>query len=435
VNESERRGAQTCAALAGPALDRRLDRRAQAPLIVAFSGGGDSLALLIAAKAWADGAGRRLIAVTVDHGLQAAGAAWAAWCEARCIRLKVEHRTLAWMGEKPATGLAAAARAARHALMARAAREAGAGVILMGHTADDRLEARLMRSRGGSVPEPREWAPSPLWPGGRGHFILRPLIGTRRAAIREALTVAGETWIEDPANSDPRQPRSRARATIAGGRAAAPPGASLGAGLLRHVVEGPGGDLTIARAGLAPAPVGEVRALIGAALLCASGTDRPPRGERLDRLLGRLAKEDRFVATLAGARVEADGEAVRIVREAGDPRRAVGAFTPLRAGACVVWDGRFEIKARSSGPAIGSLRGLMARLDGPQRDALKTVPARARPGLPAVIDEAGRVTCPTLVADHRLSVRSLVSPRLAAALGAVNCEAAMGRMAKTLATT
>src|SRR5476649_772442 len=96
--------------LAAPALHRRLDRTSHAPLIVAFSGGGDSLALLIAAKAWADEAGRRVIAVTVDHRLQAAGAEWAAWCEARCRRLGVEHRTLAWTGDKPAAGLAAAAR-------------------------------------------------------------------------------------------------------------------------------------------------------------------------------------------------------------------------------------------------------------------------------------------------------------------------------------
>ena len=198
--------------LAAASLSCRLDPNAPPPLVVAFSGGGDSLALLIAAKAWAEGAGRRLVAVTVDHRLQAAGAEWARWCEARCRRLGVAHRTMIWTGGKPATGLSAAARHARHGLIADAARQAGACVILMGHTADDRLEARSMRAAGGSVPDPREWSPSPVWPQGRGLFILRPLIEARRAAIRAALAAAGETWIEDPANRDPRHARAPAPA-------------------------------------------------------------------------------------------------------------------------------------------------------------------------------------------------------------------------------
>ena len=49
-------------------LDRRLDRNVERPLLVACSGGGDSIALLLAARAWARGAGRRLVAATVDHG-------------------------------------------------------------------------------------------------------------------------------------------------------------------------------------------------------------------------------------------------------------------------------------------------------------------------------------------------------------------------------
>ncbi|MEO8812246.1 MAG: ATP-binding protein, partial [Caulobacteraceae bacterium] len=51
--------------------------------MVAFSGGGDSLALLLIAKAWADGAARRLVAATVDHRLQPASADWARWCAGR----------------------------------------------------------------------------------------------------------------------------------------------------------------------------------------------------------------------------------------------------------------------------------------------------------------------------------------------------------------
>jgi tRNA(Ile)-lysidine synthase len=71
-------------------------------------------------------------------------------------------------------------------------------VILMGHTADDRLEARAMRADGSTTPDPRAWSPSPAWPEGRGIFLLRPLLGLRRGEIR-GWRDGGESWSEAPA--------------------------------------------------------------------------------------------------------------------------------------------------------------------------------------------------------------------------------------------
>src|SRR5205823_5245039 len=133
-----------------------------APLAVAFSGGGDSLALLILAKSWADRHGRALLALTIDHRLQTDASAWARWCAGRAGQLGVAHQTLVWEGVKPATGLSAAARQARHRLLAAATRAAGASVLLMGHTADDVAESRLMRATGSTVPDARAWSPSPV---------------------------------------------------------------------------------------------------------------------------------------------------------------------------------------------------------------------------------------------------------------------------------
>jgi tRNA(Ile)-lysidine synthetase-like protein len=198
-------------------MSARLDRDSAAPIAVALSGGGDSVAVLLAARRWALSAGRRLVCLTVDHGLSPLSGAWTATCADRARSLGLEHRTLVWTGAKPAAGLAAAARAARHRLLADAAREAGAAVILIGHTADDRLEARAMRAEGCSVSEPRAWSPSPAWPGGRGVFILRPLIDIRRAAIRRGLAERGETWLDDPANVDAISLRARVRARIGDG--------------------------------------------------------------------------------------------------------------------------------------------------------------------------------------------------------------------------
>ena len=417
-------------------LDRRLDRRTAPPLIVAFSGGGDSLALLVAAKAWADAAGRRLHAITVDHRLQSAGAGWAAWCEGRATRLDVTHSTLVWTGDKPATGITAAARLARHCLIAEAARDLGAAVVLMGHTADDRLEGGWMREAGASVPDPRVWAPSPAWPEGRGVFILRPMLNIRRAAIRTGLVARGETWIDDPANSDPAQTRARARLALIGGGSCLPTiNDSAPSALFDSVIEGRAGDLSITVGALAAAPVDEARLLVGAALLCAAGTSRPPRRARLDRLMDEIRGGEGFVATLTGARIESDGEVVRFMRDAGEFARRGTIDEDLPPGRLIVFDGRFELAARRAGLRLGPQRGRAAALSKAEHLAIKSTPPRARAGAPVVVFPDGAVTSP-LFADHPdIDVRSLITPRLAAALSVINCESAVTRVAKSAKTS
>ena len=193
------------------ALDRRLRPDSAAPLAVGFSGGGDSLALLILTLEWAQAHGRTVVSLTVDHQLNPASAAWTVAAAARAQAMGVQAQAQAWTGDKPSAGLPAAARAARHALLADAAREAGARVLLLGHTADDLAEAAAMRAEGSTVSDPREWSPSPVWPEGRGVFVLRPLLAVGRAEIREWLTARGETWLDDPANDDLNYARARAR--------------------------------------------------------------------------------------------------------------------------------------------------------------------------------------------------------------------------------
>ncbi len=370
-------------------LGRRLDPASDAPLIVAFSGGGDSLALLLTTHLWARRTGRRVIAVTVDHRLQAAGADWSAWCAERAGRLGVEHLALAWEGDKPSTGIPAAARQARHALLADAARAAGARVILMGHTADDRLEARLMRAAGVPAPEPREWSPSPLWPRGRGLFLLRPLLGLRRSRIRERLRQAGETWIDDPANLDARHPRVRARLAIEQGEAPGPeqPASDL-APMLAHTTVTDDGEIILER---------EAFPLLGQALLCAAGTSRPPRRDHLERLL----RPEPFTATLAGARIVSDGQRLRITREPGELIRAGLQPQPLVPGEPTVWDGRYEITAHHPNLTVAPC------------------PPRTRITLPSIDP------LPPGNAPSAATITCLVRDRFLAACGAIANEAAL----------
>ena len=70
-------------AAVGEVLDRRLQPNHARPVAVALSGGGDSLALLLTAAAWAQSTGRKLLVLTVDHRLQAAGAGWRPFASAK----------------------------------------------------------------------------------------------------------------------------------------------------------------------------------------------------------------------------------------------------------------------------------------------------------------------------------------------------------------
>ncbi|KRB40726.1 tRNA lysidine(34) synthetase TilS [Phenylobacterium sp. Root700] len=398
-------------------LHRRLRPEATAPLVVGLSGGGDSHALTLIAADWARTHQRRLVVLTVDHGLRPESLGWTHSCAALVARLGLEFRALHWMGEKPSQGLPAAARTARHRLLADAARELGARVILLGHTASDLDEAALMRASGSTTPSPREWAPSPVWPEGREVFLLRPMLALGRAEIRDWLTTRGETWIEDPSNEDLRFARARARAamtpkTVTAGAA---PMDDL-ADLARAVFVDQAGVITIPRAALS-AP-GAAR-LIAVASLCAAGTDRPPRRDRLARLTALLNGREPVAATLCGARIEADAAEARFMREVGELAR--GGAPPLDLHGAGVWDGRFEIRAARP-VRIEALAGHIAHLPPSQRDALRGVPARARGALPAIIDGDGGATSPVLGDAPGVFIRSLVQSRLLSACGVVTRE-------------
>ena len=134
------------------AKDLFADWKAAPALVLAVSGGPDSLALMWLAARWrrALTRGPRLIAVTVDHGLRPEAAREARDVKHLARTLDLPHRTMRWNGAKPKTGLPAAARTARYRLLVQAARANGATHILTAHTRDDQAETLLMRMLRGS---------------------------------------------------------------------------------------------------------------------------------------------------------------------------------------------------------------------------------------------------------------------------------------------
>ena len=419
-------------------LERRLDGASGAPVAVAFSGGGDSLSLLLAAQAYADHSGRPLVALHVDHGLQPASGAWADGAERTAARLGARFVRLAWTGDKPSAGVPAAARAARHRLIAEAARALGAPVVLVGHTLDDQLENALMRGSGVPVGALAEWSPSPVWPEGRGLFLCRPLLGLRRADLRRWLADQDLSFVDDPANDDLRHPRVRARRALAEGATAAAPLAprlQAWAGLWRAE---PWGGVALDREGLARAAPGEALRLLQAAAACASGAERLPRPGRAEGVMARLAAGEDFVATLGGARIEAGRGQVSLEREAGEAARGGLAPLVLQAGAPTAWDGRFEVASDQPGLMVEALRGHGARLGPDDRAALVRIPAAARPALPLWRNLDDARSPPRLALDYArahlqcndVRCRALSGERLAAAAGVVTNEAQIGTNAR-----
>ena len=206
-------------------------------------------------------------------------------------------------------------------------------------------------------------------------------------------------------------------------------------GLFESVIEGRAGDLSIGVSALAAAVLDDARVFVGAALLCAAGTSRPPRRERLDRLLDEIRRRAAFVATLAGARIESDGAIVRFTRDAGEFARRGTDDEDLPPGQPVVFDGRFEVVARRAGLRLGPLRGRASGLSKADRQRLKSIPPTARAGSPVVVSTNGAVSSPLFAHDRDNEVKSLVTPRLAAALSVTNCESAVTRVAKTARTS
>src|ERR1700721_2357310 len=128
------------------------DWKAVPAIVLAVSGGPDSLALMWLAVRWRStlARGARPVPLTVDHGLRAESAAEARDVKRLARSLELPHRTMRWTGAKPKTGLPAPARAARYRLLAQAARANGATHVFTAHTRDDQAETLLMRMLRGS---------------------------------------------------------------------------------------------------------------------------------------------------------------------------------------------------------------------------------------------------------------------------------------------
>lgn len=287
---------------------------------LAISGGPDSLALLLLARATCPD----IEAATVDHGLRAEAADEAQHVAHICAQLGIPHAILK-PDAAPKGNISAWARQARYAALETWRQTRQLDHLATAHHADDQLETLLMRlNRGAGVAGLSGIRPKQ----GR---VLRPLLGWTKAELRAVVTAAGLTAVQDPSNVDDRFERARLRKVLVGvdwldPRAAVRSAAALASAdaaldwavaqeLQRRQTQDAKGRLHIDMADLPQA----IRLRLLLATLRLIHAQAAPRDDELRRLCAVLAKGG--TATLAG--VKCRGGRIWTFQAAPPPRPTV----------------------------------------------------------------------------------------------------------------
>ena len=322
---------------------------------LAVSGGGDSVALMQMAAAWARG--RRLMVATVNHGLRPESAAEATAVARAARALGLSHATLLWRRDTDTGNLMAQARDARLRLLSGWARRNDLSAVALGHTADDLAETLVMRlSRGSGIDGLAAMAE---WRDAFDMRWLRPMLATGRSELRDWLRARKIDWIDDPSNDNTDYERVRARQAIsdlglevgalarsAGHIAEAREALSAYAALLAADAVADRGSLVMPRATLRDAPPEIRRRLLVAACRWVTGADYPPRRATLLHALEAVMVHGRV--TLDGAMISAVGDQLKIAREAAAALRSPTATEGP-------WDRRWRIPGLRPGQRVAAL--------------------------------------------------------------------------------
>ena len=324
---------------------------------LAVSGGSDSIALMRLVAEWA-GARRsppRLAVLTVDHGLRTESAEEARRVVGWARACGLAEEVLTWTGDKPSTGIQAAAREARYRLMRQWCDRHGFGPLVTAHTLEDQAETVLMRlARGSGVEGLGAMAGESLEPW----HVLRPLLTVPRDRLRASLAVRGQPFIDDPSNRDAAFERVRTRAVLSH---LAEAGLScrhiaLAAARLRRantaldeavreaernlLAVTPEGAAILERTGFAALPE-EIRVrLIGRTVARCGARPAALRLAAVEALERWTAGGQGVARTLAGCRLVRQKAALLFGREPGRLNPLPVALAP---GTITVWDRRFEI--------------------------------------------------------------------------------------------
>ena len=310
---------------------------------LAVSGGPDSLALLLLASEWARADERpELIVYSVDHGLRLEAADEVAMVLREAAALGLKARGLRWEGDKPETGVQAAARKARYGLMADAMAADGAELLLTAHHLGDQAETVLMRLAHGSGIEGLRGMDR--FATVEGCRIFRPLLGIEPDVLADVVAEAGLKPALDPSNGDRHYERVRWRQAmpmleelgldlrrvghfaVRMAEADALIAARAELGFVDLVHRGPDGDAEMPHAGLVALPKVVAVRVLSRVLRMVGGEKKPHALGAVEALYGKLATRLPLrPATLHGCVIQSDGMTVSVKPEGA--RRATVLLT------------------------------------------------------------------------------------------------------------
>ena len=197
-------------------LSRLLEDTAPRCLLLAVSGGSDSMALMHLAAAWAKEHDVPCSVVTVDHGLRAESVAEAEFVKLAAHELGLTHKILRWnRGIDSRGNLQKNARDARYKLIAENGRDGT--VVLTGHTLNDQGETFLLRLKRGSGLDGLSSIAVKRYvhSGEGGYWLLRPLLQFKRELLQAFLRQHSVAWVSDASNEDMRYDRIKMRSALA----------------------------------------------------------------------------------------------------------------------------------------------------------------------------------------------------------------------------
>ncbi|NTJ61400.1 tRNA lysidine(34) synthetase TilS [Agrobacterium rhizogenes] len=376
-----------------------------AHILVAVSGGSDSTGLLIALAERLKShphEGITLTAATIDHGLRAAAADEARQVAAFCASRGISHFVRRWEGEKPKTGIMAAAREARYALLADLASDISADVIVTAHTLGDQRETMVMRSaRRGQGGYGTGIADAVLFD--RRIWIIRPFLACRREDIRAFLKGYGVSWFDDPSNEDMKYERVRTRMDLTGEAATEPlaDGGADRAALSRraaawldeHVAIHAHALCVIDRSALS---ADEAVVSYALSYLAAVFGGRPyaPGRAQMERVLEFVNGANPGRRTAGGVVFDLRRDALYLMRENRNIA-PISVFPGERGN----WDGRFEIEnSGSTAVCIGAYGAENATVF--PKVLPKGVVQRARAAMPLIVAQDGAETAKVGLLPH-----------------------------------
>lgn len=308
-------------------------------ILLAVSGGADSLALMLLAARWREtgGAGVAISVASVDHGLRREAAAECEHVGRLARECGMDHVVLGADRDLPPSRIEAAAREMRYRLLLAHAVRIGASHLATAHHRDDQAETVLMRLAAGSGPAGLAAMRAVSRRGAITH--VRPLLGLDRAALEAVCRDGGVAWCEDAMNRDPRFARARLRGArgVLEGEGLSAPRLALFAERMARMEDAVAAQaemawqaaareerdgVRIAGNDLLAMPEEIALRVIGRAVSAAGGeADRLARLEAAaGALIAALRAGKRAVRTLGGVRLEAAGG--QLAAKLAAPRRA-----------------------------------------------------------------------------------------------------------------